>query len=81
MQTQLWMIVPGNAALSALIWFVIEMPFLYEARRPVHEFVRAAGHLAHAPLRVLSRALYAAAQSMRYRNREVLLAHGRDETE
>jgi hypothetical protein len=81
MQTQIWMIVPGNAALSALIWFVIAMPFLYAARRPVHEFVRAAGHLAHAPLRLLSRALYAAAQSMRYRNREVLLAHGREETE
>jgi hypothetical protein len=81
MQTQLWMIVPGNAALSALIWFVIAMPFLYAARRPVHEFVRAAGLLAHAPLRLLARALFAAAQSMRYRNREVLLAHGREETE
>ena len=81
MQTQVWMIVPGNAALSALIWFVIAMPFLYAARRPVHEFVRAASHLAHAPLRLLSRSLYAAAQSMRYRNREVLLAHGREETE
>ena len=81
MQTQVWMIVPGNAALSALIWFVIAMPFLYAARRPVHEFVRAAGHLAHAPLRLLSRSLYAAAQSMRHRNREVLLAHGREETE
>ena len=81
MQTQIWMIVPGNAALSALIWFVIAMPFLYAARRPVHEFVRAFGHLAHAPLRLLARSLYAAAQSMRYRNREVLLAHGREETE
>src|SRR6185436_3454927 len=81
MQTQVWMIVPGNAALSALIWFVIAMPFLYAARRPVHEFVRAAGHLAHAPLRLLARSLFAAAQSMRYRNREVLLAHGREETE
>ena len=81
MQTQLWMIVPGNAALSALIWFVIAMPLLYAARRPVHEFVRAAGLLAHAPLRLLARALFAAAQSMRYRNREVLLAHGREETE
>ena len=81
MQTQLWMIVPGNAALSALIWFVIAMPFLYAARRPVHEFVRAAGLLAHGPLRLLARALFAAAQSMRYRNREVLLAHGREETE
>jgi len=81
MQTQAWMIVPGNAALSALILFLVAMPFLYAARRPVHEFVRALGHLAHAPLRLLSRSLFVAAQSMRYRNREVLLAHGREETE
>src|SRR3954468_12975123 len=81
MQTQAWMLVPGNAALSALILFLIAMPFLYAARRPVHEFVRAVGHLAHAPLRLLSRALFVAAQGMRYRNREVLLAHGREETE
>src|SRR3954465_3468007 len=81
MQTQAWMIVPGNAALSALILFLVAMPFLYAARRPVHEFVRAVGHLAHAPLRLLSRSLFVAAQSMRYRNREVLLAHGREETE
>src|SRR3954471_10322757 len=81
MQTQAWMIVPGNAALSALILFLVAMPFLYAARRPVHEFLRAVGHLAHAPLRLLSRSLFDAAQGMRYRNREVLLAHGREETE
>ena len=81
MQSQIWMIVPGNAALSALILFVIAMPFLYAARRPVHEFVRALGHLAHGPLRLMSRSLFEAATSMRYRNREVLLAHGREETE
>src|SRR5204863_411822 len=81
MQSQIWMIVPGNAALSALILFVIAMPFLYAARRPVHDFVRALGHLAHGPLRLMSRSLFEAAQSMRYRNREVLLAHGREETE
>jgi hypothetical protein len=81
MQSQIWMIVPGNAALSALILFVIAMPFLYAARSPVHEFVRALGHLAYAPLRLLSRSLFEAAQSMRFRNREVLLAHGREETE
>ena len=76
-----WMIVPGNAALSALIVFLIAMPFLYAARRPVHEFVRAFGNLARGPLRLLSRALEAAAARMRMRNREVLLAHGREETE
>src|SRR5258706_492829 len=37
----LWMIVPGNAALSALILFLIAMPFLYAARGPVHNLVHA----------------------------------------
>ena len=76
-----WMIVPGNTALSALILFVIAMPFLYAARRPVHEFVRALGAFAHGPLRLMSRSLAAAAMRMRMRNREVLLAHGREEAE
>ena len=75
-----WMIVPGNAALSALILFVIAMPFLYAARRPVHDFVRSVGHLAQGPLKLVSRWLLAAANELRERNRQVLLAHGREET-
>ncbi len=75
-----WMIVPGNAALSALILFVIAMPFLYAARKPVHELVRSVGHLATGPLRLVSRWLLAVAREMRERNRQVLLAHGREET-
>src|SRR5258708_37445267 len=75
-----WMIVPGNAALSALILFVIAMPFLYAARKPVHELVRSVGHLASGPLRLVSRWLLVAAREMRERNRQGLLAHGREET-
>src|SRR5258708_2853897 len=75
-----WMIVPGNAALSALILFVIAMPFLYARRKPVHELVRSVGHLATGPLRLVSRWLLAVAREMRERNRQVLLAHGREET-
>ncbi|HEU5294319.1 MAG TPA: hypothetical protein VFU71_05995 [Burkholderiaceae bacterium] len=74
-----WMIVPGNAALSALVWFVIAMPFLYAARKPVHELLRAVGVLAGGPLRASSRWLLGAARDMRERNRQVLLAHGREE--
>lgn len=76
-----WVIWPGNAALSALAWFVIAMPFLYAARRPVHELLRAVGLLAGGPLRVGSRWLLAAAREMRERNKQVLLAHGREEAE
>ena len=80
-ETSLWMIVPGNPGLSALILFIIAMPFLYAARRPVHELVRAVGHLAGGPLRLASKWLLAVANEMRERNRQVLLSHGREETE
>src|SRR5882672_7637506 len=76
----LWMIVPGNAALSAVILFLIAMPFLYAARKPVHELMRALGHLVGGPLRLASRWLLAAANDMKERNKVVLLAHGREET-
>ncbi len=76
----LWMIVPGNAALSAIVLFLIAMPFLYAARKPVHELVRSVGHLASGPLRLASRWLLAVARDMKERNKAVLLAHGREET-
>jgi hypothetical protein len=74
-----WMIWPGNAALSALLWFVIAMPFLYAARAPVHGLLRALGALAGGPLRLASRSLLAAAAELRERNRAVLFAQGREE--
>ena len=76
-----WVIWPGNAALSALVWFAIAMPFLYAARKPVHELLRAVGHLAGGPLRQGSRWLLSAADALRERNKAVLLAHGREESE
>ena len=76
----LWMIVPGNAALSALILFIVAMPLLYAARTPAHALLRALGSLAGGPMRLGARWLQAAARDMRERNRQVLLAHGREET-
>ncbi len=75
-----WMIWPGNAALSALILFLIAMPFLYAARMPVHGLLRALGQLAGGPLRMCSRWLLDAARTLQERNRAVLLAQGREET-
>jgi hypothetical protein len=57
------------------------MPFLYAARKPVHELLRAIGHLAGGPLRQGSRWLLSAADVLRERNKAVLLAHGREESE
>jgi hypothetical protein len=75
-----WVIWPGNSALSALVWFLIAMPFLYAARVPVHGLLRSLGALAGGPLRLAARALLATAAEMRERNRAVLLAQGREET-
>jgi len=46
------MIVPGNAILSALILFAIAMPFLYAARRLMHDFFRSVGNAIGGPLRL-----------------------------
>src|SRR5881396_2880912 len=59
------MIVPGNAILSALILFAIAMPFLYAARRLVHEFFRSVGNAIGGPLRLGARWLFAAATDVR----------------
>jgi hypothetical protein len=50
-ESPFWMIVPGNAALSVLVLFAVAMPFLYAARKPVHELVHALAHLFGVPLK------------------------------
>jgi hypothetical protein len=73
------MIWPGNAMASALILFAIAMPFLYAARKLVHDLVRSIGHTIGGPLRLAARWLFATARDMKERNKAVLLAHGREE--
>jgi hypothetical protein len=77
---QFWMIWPDNPMASAVILFVIAMPFLYAARKLVHELFRSVGHMVGGPLRLGARWLFATARDMKERNRVVLLTHGREET-
>src|SRR2546427_6556214 len=79
MSNQFWMIWPGNAVASALILFAIAMPFLYAARRLVHNLLQSVGHMIGGPLRLGARWLFATARDMKERNKAVLLAHGREE--
>jgi hypothetical protein len=74
-----WMIFPANPALSALVLFVLALPFLYAAREPVHALFRALMRGLAQPLRLAARWCLAAAQEMKKRNEVVLLAHGREE--
>ncbi|HKB61761.1 MAG TPA: hypothetical protein VKD03_02710 [Burkholderiales bacterium] len=77
--SQFWMIWPGNAMASALILFAIAMPFLYAARKAVHDLLRSIGHMIGGPLRLGARWLFATARDMKERNKAVLLAHGKEE--
>jgi hypothetical protein len=79
MSNQFWMIWPDNVMASALILFVIAMPFLYAARKLVHDLFRSLGQVVGGPLRLGARWLFGTARDMKERNRTVLLAHGREE--
>ena len=74
-----WMIWPENPALSAIVLFLIAMPLLYAARRPMQGLFRAMTHAFSNPMRLGARWLSSSAVALRQRNRLVLLAHGREE--
>ena len=74
-----WMLFPENPLLSALVLFLIALPFLYAARAPVHGLLRGVVRAVAQPLRLAARWFFTAAQEMRRRNEVVLLAHGREE--
>jgi hypothetical protein len=78
--TQFWMLWPDNPALSAFVLALLTLGFLYAARRPVHDLLRAVGALIGGPLRLGARWMLSAAADMKERNKAVLLSHGRQET-
>src|SRR5574339_113591 len=75
--TQFWMLWPDNPALSIFVLAIVAMVFLYAARKPMHDLIRALGALLGGPLRLGARWLVSTAHDMKERNRAVLLAHGR----
>ena len=74
-----WLLWPDNVALSVLALALIAMAVLYAARAPMHELIRTVGQALAGPLRTAGRWLARAADDIHYRNRAVLLAHGRQE--
>ena len=78
--SEVWMIWPGNPALSVVILAFLAMAFLYAARRPMHELIRSLGQALGGPLRLAARWLSAAASEIQQRNKAVLLAYGERET-
>lgn len=79
MASTMWMIWPENPALSAIVLFLIAIPLLYAARRPMQGLFRAMTRALSNPLRLWARWLSSSAAALRQRNRLVLLAQGREE--
>ncbi len=74
------MVVP-NAAASAAIWFLLLAGVLYFARQPAHSSIRSFVRILHNALRLASNSILGAEQKLQARNREVLLAVGREAAE
>ena len=75
-----YMIVP-SPAMSGLIWFIILGSFLYMARNSAHGAIRSFSRMLHNAMRLSSFALEGVERRLAIRNKEVLLAAGRDACE
>ncbi|MDH4047113.1 MAG: hypothetical protein OEV63_03130, partial [Gammaproteobacteria bacterium] len=67
--------------LSALLWIVLIVTALFFARPTAHKFILATGNSLHRMFRVSSQSLMKAEKGLNDRNREVLLAAGREAKE
>ena len=72
------MIVPSSQSLSILIWFAIIVIVLYMARKPAHKSILTATNILFHALRFMSSSIFLAEKKLKERNKEVLLASGRE---
>ena len=77
---QAFMITP-IPALSGVIWFVVLSALLYVARQPAHQAILSLTGAFYRGLRIAARSIRRAEENFSLRNREVLLAHGREQKE
>ncbi len=74
-------IIPGQPVLSVIVLALLLILVLYFARRPAHSLILSLVRAINNGLRVASRAVLQTEKRLIVRNREVLLAHGREATE
>jgi len=78
--SQIWMIT-DNPGLSGLIWLVILMVFMYLGRSPAKKAIHATVRILHNVFRFLASTAKLTSERMENRNRDVLLAAGREDKE
>lgn len=75
----MWM--PGQPAISIVIWVIVFMLVLYIARTPAHQAILTVTQGLRHALRLMAKSVMLVEHRLKQRNREVLLAHGREATE
>ena len=78
--SEIFMITP-NPLLSGIIWFVIIVAVLFIARHHAHLGIRSLSRVIHNAMRLSAHAVMKAEGRLVQRNREVLLAQGREAAE
>jgi len=68
-------------AISALLWIILTVSALYLIRDTARKAIDSIAHALHAGFKVASKAITRSEASLEARNREVLLAHGREAKE
>lgn len=79
--TDFLIIIPGSPALSMLIWIVVGVVLLYLARSPAHHAIRSLTRVVHSSLRLAAKSVLLAQERLVQRNKEVLIAQGRESVE
>jgi len=81
MMTEILTIWSDSPAVSLAVWLVIAITLLYFGRPHAHQLLRGSGQAINASMRLASRSIRQLEERVSQRNRDVLLAQGREETE
>lgn len=74
-------LIEGQPELSLLLWIAILMLVMYVARQPAHHIILVLMRSMRNALRLMAQSVMLAERQLRKRNREVLLAQGREHAE
>jgi len=75
------MIISSSQGLSLMLWVIILIVLLYIARKPAHEAIISVSKILFQAFRLISSSILLAEAKLKERNKEVLLAAGKVETE
>lgn len=74
-------VVPGHPVVSTVIWFLVLIVMMYLARFPAHRTIKSLCRVIHNGMRLASISIIFAQKRLVNRNKEVLLAAGRESIE